>query len=88
MFYFQLVKDSLKKLSLIPYKDRCAGTYSGGNKRKLSTAIALVGNPSVIFLVNMIRVNLKWSYFNWNDSFRTNLQAVWIQELDDLFGKP
>ena len=22
---------------------RCAGTYSGGNKRKLSTAIALVG---------------------------------------------
>ena len=23
---------------------------SGGNKRKLSTAIALVGNPSVIFL--------------------------------------
>lgn len=24
--------------------------YSGGNKRKLSTAIALVGNPPVIFL--------------------------------------
>ena len=29
---------------------RCAGTYSGGNKRKLSTAIALVGNPSIVFL--------------------------------------
>ena len=26
--------------------------HSGGNKRKLSTAIALVGNPSVIFLVS------------------------------------
>ena len=25
---------------------RCAGTYSGGNKRKLSTAIALVGKES------------------------------------------
>ena len=25
--------------------------HSGGNKRKLSTAIALVGNPSVVFLV-------------------------------------
>ena len=30
---------------------RCAGTYSGGNKRKLSTAIALIGNPSIVFLV-------------------------------------
>ena len=40
----------LRKLGLLPYGDRCAGTYSGGNKRKLSTAIALVGNPSVVFL--------------------------------------
>ena len=31
---------------------RCAGTYSGGNKRKLSTAIALIGNPSIVFLVS------------------------------------
>jgi ATP-binding cassette subfamily A (ABC1) protein 3 len=27
-----------------------AGTYSGGNKRKLSVAIAMIGNPPVIFL--------------------------------------
>ncbi|XP_023327394.1 ATP-binding cassette sub-family A member 2 [Eurytemora carolleeae] len=40
----------LKKLGLVAYSDRCAGTYSGGNKRKLSTAIALVGNPSIVFL--------------------------------------
>jgi hypothetical protein len=26
--------------------------YSGGNKRKLSTAISLIGNPSVIFMVS------------------------------------
>ena len=32
---------------------RCAGTYSGGNKRKLSTAIALIGNPSIVFLVSI-----------------------------------
>ena len=44
----------LKKLGLVPYADRCAGTYSGGNKRKLSTAIALVGNPSIVFLVSRI----------------------------------
>merc|ERR1719461_696185 len=40
----------LKKLGLAAYADRCAGTYSGGNKRKLSTAIALIGNPSIVFL--------------------------------------
>ena len=26
------------------------GTYSGGNKRKLSVAIAMIGNPPIIFL--------------------------------------
>merc|ERR1719373_1356322 len=40
----------LKRLGLAPYADRAAGTYSGGNKRKLSTAIALIGNPSIVFL--------------------------------------
>ena len=29
---------------------RPAGTYSGGNKRKLSVAIALVGGPPIVFL--------------------------------------
>lgn len=29
---------------------RPAGTYSGGNKRKLSVGIALIGNPKVVFL--------------------------------------
>merc|ERR1711953_700769 len=40
----------LKRLGLAPYADRAAGTYSGGNKRKLSTAIALIGRPSMVFL--------------------------------------
>jgi len=40
----------LRRLGLIPYADRAAGTYSGGNKRKLSTAIALIGKPSMVFL--------------------------------------
>lgn len=33
------------------FADKASGTYSGGNKRKLSTAIALIGNPPVIFMV-------------------------------------
>jgi ABC-type multidrug transport system ATPase subunit len=47
----QVVNESLRKLSLVPYKDRCAGTYSGGNRRKLSTAVSLIGDPKVVFLV-------------------------------------
>ncbi|ETO09790.1 ABC transporter family protein, partial [Reticulomyxa filosa] len=40
----------IQALSLNKYKNRKAGTYSGGNKRKLSTAIAMIGNPPVVFL--------------------------------------
>ncbi|XP_075213435.1 phospholipid-transporting ATPase ABCA1-like isoform X2 [Lycorma delicatula] len=44
------VDKCLKKLGLGHYSDRSAGTLSGGNKRKLSTAIAILGNPPLIFL--------------------------------------
>ncbi|XP_028404446.1 ATP-binding cassette sub-family A member 1-like [Dendronephthya gigantea] len=40
----------LRTLNLLQYADRCAGKYSGGNKRKLSTAISLVGECPIIFL--------------------------------------
>lgn len=32
------------------YENRMCGKYSGGNKRRLSTAVALIGNPSLIML--------------------------------------
>jgi ABC-type multidrug transport system ATPase subunit len=41
---------ALDRVGLNVYASRIAGDFSGGNKRKLSTAIALVGDPSVIFL--------------------------------------
>jgi ATP-binding cassette subfamily A (ABC1) protein 3 len=40
----------LENMDLLQYRDILAGTYSGGNKRKLSVAMALIGNPSVVFL--------------------------------------
>uniref|UniRef100_A0A3Q1ANV7 P-type phospholipid transporter n=1 Tax=Amphiprion ocellaris TaxID=80972 RepID=A0A3Q1ANV7_AMPOC len=40
----------VKKLGLVQYAEQEAGGYSGGNKRKLSTAISLIGAPPVIFL--------------------------------------
>uniref|UniRef100_A0A493TVP8 ATP-binding cassette sub-family A member 2 n=1 Tax=Anas platyrhynchos platyrhynchos TaxID=8840 RepID=A0A493TVP8_ANAPP len=46
----RVVKWALKKLELTKYADKPASTYSGGNKRKLSTAIALIGYPAFIFL--------------------------------------
>ncbi|KAL2079022.1 hypothetical protein ACEWY4_024766 [Coilia grayii] len=40
----------IQKLALLKYSNKSAGTYSGGNKRKLSTAMALIGCPPVVFL--------------------------------------
>uniref|UniRef100_A0A7M4E1C9 ATP binding cassette subfamily A member 3 n=1 Tax=Crocodylus porosus TaxID=8502 RepID=A0A7M4E1C9_CROPO len=44
------VENMLRGLLLEPYADKLVKTYSGGNKRKLSTGIALIGGPPVIFL--------------------------------------
>ncbi|KAI4890960.1 hypothetical protein NFI96_031544, partial [Prochilodus magdalenae] len=40
----------IQKLGLVKYSSKPAGTYSGGNKRKLSTAMALIGCPPLVFL--------------------------------------
>uniref|UniRef100_A0A672SH32 P-type phospholipid transporter n=1 Tax=Sinocyclocheilus grahami TaxID=75366 RepID=A0A672SH32_SINGR len=40
----------IQKLGLSEYAGNCAGTYSGGNKRKLSTAIAMIGCPPLVLL--------------------------------------
>jgi ABC-type multidrug transport system ATPase subunit len=46
----ELVESSIKAMALSEFGDENCGTYSGGNKRKLSTAIAIVGAPDIIFL--------------------------------------
>jgi ATP-binding cassette subfamily A (ABC1) protein 3 len=45
-----LIDKKLKELALLPFADVLIENYSGGNKRKLSLAIALLGNPSLILL--------------------------------------
>lgn len=46
----QTVNLGLAHLGLPQYADWPMGTYSIGNKRKLATAVALVGDPPVVFL--------------------------------------
>lgn len=50
--FVQVVEWALNKLGLAKYADKLSGTYSGGCKRKLSTAIALIGHPPVIFMAS------------------------------------
>lgn len=45
-----VVDNLIQSLLLGDHADKLAGSYSGGNKRKLSTAISLVGDPPVVFL--------------------------------------
>ncbi len=37
-------------MNLKEYENKMSGTLSGGNKRKLSVAMAMIGNPRIIFL--------------------------------------
>uniref|UniRef100_A0A182PES6 ABC transporter domain-containing protein n=1 Tax=Anopheles epiroticus TaxID=199890 RepID=A0A182PES6_9DIPT len=39
-----------EELNFTKHLDKRTKAYSGGNKRKLSTALALLGNPSVVYL--------------------------------------
>merc|ERR1711935_462622 len=45
-----VVDQLLDTMNLLSHCDRQAGGYSGGNKRKLSVAIALLGGPTIVFL--------------------------------------
>lgn len=51
MYLGQVAEWGIRKLGLVKYLDKNAGSYSGGNMRKLSTAISLIGAPPVVFLV-------------------------------------
>ncbi|KAK9842270.1 hypothetical protein WJX81_003820 [Elliptochloris bilobata] len=44
------VERLLRRLDLAEYADRACESYSGGNKRKLAVAVALVGEPAVVLL--------------------------------------
>ncbi len=45
-----IVSSIIKELNLSEFIDKPSGKLSGGNKRKLSVAIAMIGNPPIILL--------------------------------------
>ena len=46
----RLVDHAMKQLDIERYKNTLAGNLSGGNKRKLTIAIAIIGCPKIILL--------------------------------------
>jgi ABC-type multidrug transport system ATPase subunit len=44
------VEQALKNVSLTSFENRLTKGLSGGEKRRLSIAISLLGNPAVVFL--------------------------------------
>lgn len=77
-------------MHLSAYGTKITSSYSGGNKRKLSTAIALVGDPMVVLLVghSSIWCGVAVIIRNINVSTRTNIKiscVVYIYILHEYF---
>ena len=49
----KIVEDKLKELDLVKYRDVASVNLSGGNKRKLSTAIATLGNFFLLIIIHL-----------------------------------
>ena len=45
-----MVEKQIRELNLAAHRHKTAETLSGGNKRKLSVALALLGNPQIVLL--------------------------------------
>jgi ABC-type branched-subunit amino acid transport system ATPase component len=45
-----MVEEKIEELDLGEFANKAAGSLSGGNQRKLSVAIAMMGSPPVLFL--------------------------------------
>jgi len=58
----QVAEESLAKVKLSQVTNARAGSYSGGMKRRLSVAIALIGDPKLVFLDEPVR---KQKIFHW-----------------------
>eukprot|EP00730_Choanoeca_flexa_P008671 TRINITY_DN12519_c2_g1_i12.p1 TRINITY_DN12519_c2_g1~~TRINITY_DN12519_c2_g1_i12.p1 ORF type:complete len:1527 (+),score=451.98 TRINITY_DN12519_c2_g1_i12:2-4582(+) len=76
-----LAAELISRMDLSMYADKPSGTYSGGNKRKLSTAIAIIGGPEIVYLDEpSTGVDPASKRFLWGvlDEVKSNGQSVVI----------
>lgn len=63
----QLIEKQIDEMDLREFEHIRAENLSGGNKRKLSVAMALIGNPPIVFLDEpSTGVDPKAKRFMWN----------------------
>lgn len=78
-------------LNFMKHIDKKVGEYSGGNKRKLSTAVALIGNPVVVYLgkasYSICQIHLISRLIaKIIGNFQMNQQLEWIQVQSETCG--
>ena len=61
----RVVADKLTEMDLGDFENKKAGSLSGGNKRKLSVAIAMMGNPPLMFLDEVCGRCVHWLLLAW-----------------------
>lgn len=61
----QVAEDLVNRLHLNAHADKLVRTYSAGTKRKLSTAVALVGKPQILLLVSKSDIVLMKNGLHW-----------------------
>ena len=52
----------INRLGMSKFADNAVRTYSGGMKRKLSVAVSLLGDPPLVFMVNMMSFDERLQY--------------------------
>ena len=63
----ELVEKQLREMDLIPYRTVRSKELSGGNKRKLCVAVAMLGNPPIVLLDEpSTGIDPKARRFMWN----------------------
>ena len=63
----ELIQRQMEEMDLIQYKNVRAGQLSGGNKRKLCVAVAMIGNPPIVLLDEpSTGIDPKAKRFMWN----------------------
>ncbi|KAJ3287593.1 ATP-binding cassette sub- A member 1 [Borealophlyctis nickersoniae] len=87
-----LVEERLKAVKLENVKDKRAGTYSGGMKRRLSLVISTIGDPKIVFMdeptTGMDPVNRRhvWSFIEKFKKGRVIVLTTHSMEEADVLG--